>query len=111
MSLLDLAISTIRHDPTYPIGPPSYNVILTLEHMHVIPRKEETHTLSETGERLSVNALGFAGMLLVKSERELDAVKKETVGRILRGTGVESVHELQVQQNTDEMVEQESANL
>ncbi|CAL1707231.1 unnamed protein product [Somion occarium] len=95
MSLLDLAISTIRHDPNYPIGPPSYNVILTLEHMHVIPRRGETYTLHETGEELSVNALGFAGTLLVKSERELEAVRKESIGSILRGVGLESVHDLQ----------------
>ncbi|KAI0074645.1 hypothetical protein K474DRAFT_1647701 [Panus rudis PR-1116 ss-1] len=96
MSLLDLSISTIRHDATYPTGPPSYNVILTLDHMHIIPRKEETYTLQETGERLSINALGFAGMLLVKSERELEAVRREGVGRILRGVALESVHDLQV---------------
>ena len=108
MSLLDLAISTVRHDPNYPVGPPSYNVILTLEHMHLIPRKEENYILGETGENLSVNALGFAGMLLVKSENELEAVKKENVGKILRGVGLESVHELQVNQGNDDAV---AANL
>ncbi|CAL1707233.1 unnamed protein product [Somion occarium] len=102
MSLLDLAISTIRHDPNYPIGPPSYNVILTLEHMHVIPRRGETYTLHETGEELSVNALGFAGTLLVKSERELEAVRKESIGSILRGVGLESVHDLQVNEDVRE---------
>ncbi len=96
ISLLDLTISSIRHDPTYPAGSPSYNVILTLEHMHLIPRKLEDHMLSETGDKLSVNALGFAGMLLVKSETELEAVKKEGVGKILRAVGVESVHEQQI---------------
>jgi len=95
-SLLDLAISTVRHDPDYPPGPISYNVIMTLEHMHVIPRKRETHTLRETGEKLSVNALGFAGMLLVKSEVELEAVKKEGWGPILEGVGVKSVHDIQI---------------
>lgn len=104
MSLLDLAISTVRHDPTYPVGPPSYNVIITLEHMHLIPRKEETYTLSETGESLSVNALGFAGMLLVKSEKELEAVKKENVEKILAGVGLKSVHELQVDPGADDAV-------
>ncbi|KAF9070100.1 hypothetical protein BDP27DRAFT_644265 [Rhodocollybia butyracea] len=59
LSLLDLVLSTVRHDPTYPTGPPSYNVILTLEHLHLIPRRLETHTLEETGEILSVNSLGF----------------------------------------------------
>ncbi|KAJ7268691.1 ATP adenylyltransferase-domain-containing protein [Mycena haematopus] len=97
LSLLDLVISTIRHDPTYPVGKPSYNVVITLEHMHLIPRRQEEHVLAETGDKLSVNALAFAGMMLVKSERELAAVKTEGVGKILRGVGLESVHELQVQ--------------
>ncbi|PBK58849.1 hypothetical protein ARMSODRAFT_946017 [Armillaria solidipes] len=96
LSLLDLAISTIRHAPEYPVGKPSYNVIITLEHLHVIPRREENFVLQETGDNLSVNALGYAGMLLVKSERELEAVKSEGVGKILRGVGLESVHDLQV---------------
>lgn len=95
-TLLDLVISTVRHSPDYPTGTPSYNVVLTLEHMYLIPRKQETHVLAETGEDLSVNALGFAGMLLVKSERELDAVKTEGVGKILKAVGLDSVHELQV---------------
>nr|GAT58563.1 predicted protein [Mycena chlorophos] len=96
ISLLDLVFSTIRHDSTYPSNRPSYNVVLTLEHMHLIPRRQESHVLAETGDELSVNALGFAGMLLVKSERELEAVKKEGVSKILRGVGLESVHEIQV---------------
>lgn len=96
LSLLDLAISTIRHAPDYPAGKPSYNVIITLEHLHVLPRREENFVLQETGDNLNVNALGYAGMLLVKSERELEAVKSEGVGKILRGVGLESVHDLQV---------------
>jgi len=102
MSLLDLSISSIRHEPDYPLGPPSYNVILTLEHIHLIPRREEWYVVKETQEKLSVNSLGFAGMLLVKSEKELEAVKKEGIVNILRGTGVGSVHELQVQGNDGE---------
>lgn len=96
LSLLDLVISTVRHDPDYPPGSPSYNVILTLEHMHLIPRRHEAYRIEETQELISVNSLGFAGMLLAKSESELEAMKKEGVGRILRGVGLESVHELQV---------------
>jgi ATP adenylyltransferase len=95
--LLDLVISTVRHNPDYPRGgTPSYNVFITLEHMHLIPRQNEDYVLSETGGKLSVNALGFAGMLLVKNEAELEAVKKEKVGKILRGVALESVHDLQV---------------
>ncbi|KIM45312.1 hypothetical protein M413DRAFT_337714 [Hebeloma cylindrosporum] len=97
LQLLDLAISTIRHDPEYPIGKPSYNVIITREHIHIIPRRRENYVLSENGEKLSVNALGFAGMLLVKSEQELEIVKRESIGKILRGVGLESVHDIQVE--------------
>ncbi|KAJ7647046.1 ATP adenylyltransferase-domain-containing protein [Roridomyces roridus] len=96
LSLIDLVVSTIRHDPEYPAGKPSYNVVLTLEHMHLIPRRKENHVLAETGDQLSVNALAFAGMMLVKSERELEAVKTEGESKILRAVGLESVHELQV---------------
>jgi len=69
---------------------------MTLEHMHVIPRKHETHTLHNTGEKLSVNALGFAGMLLVKSEEELEAVKQEGWSSILKSVGLKSVHDIQI---------------
>jgi ATP adenylyltransferase len=96
LSLIDLGISTIRHDADYPAGKPAYNVLFTLEHMHLIPRRRETHILKETGEELSINSLGFAGMLLVKSEAELEAVKSEKVGDILKGVGLQSVHDLQV---------------
>jgi ATP adenylyltransferase len=96
MQLLDLVIFTIRHDRDYPPGKPSYNVILTLNHLYLIPRRRETHTL-QTGGKLSVNALGFAGMLLVKSHEELEAVKDESISKILRGVGLRSVHDLQVE--------------
>ncbi|KAF8554196.1 hypothetical protein OG21DRAFT_1509208 [Imleria badia] len=96
LSLLDLVISTVRHDPDYPSGSPSYNVIFTLEHMHLIPRRHEAYKIEETQQQISVNSLGFAGMLLAKSESELEAMKKEGIGKILRGVGLKSVHELQV---------------
>lgn len=104
LSLLDLAISTYRRDPTPDGAQPngkafksslSYNVIITLDHMYVIPRKFETYTLKETGETLSINAMGFAGCLLVKSERELDALLKEEPGAILSGVGCQSIHDQQ----------------
>ncbi|KAF5321575.1 hypothetical protein D9619_001543 [Psilocybe cf. subviscida] len=97
LKLLDLAISTIRHDPDYPVGNPSYNVVITLDHMHIIPRRQENYILESNGEKVSVNALGFAGMLLVKSDEEMEDVKRETISKILRGVGLESVHELQVE--------------
>ena len=69
---------------------------MTLEHLHIIPRKHETHILLETGEKLSINALGFAGMLLVKSEEELEAVKKEGWSSISKSVGLKSVHDIQI---------------
>lgn len=96
IELLELCISTVRHTADYPVGPPSYNVVLTLEHMYVFPRLRETHLLAVTGEPLGVNALGFAGLLLVKSPAELEAVKAEGPGKVLRGVACESVHEMQV---------------
>lgn len=102
LSLLDLALSTYRRDPSHDESGDasgknklSYNVILTLDHMHVIPRKRETHVLSETGDALSINAMGFAGSLLVKSEREFEAVVKEGVGKILGNVGCGSIHDQQ----------------
>ena len=93
LQLLDATISTIRHYPDYPVGSPSYNVIVTLEYMHIIPRRKDGHVLEETGEKLSVNALGFAGMLLAKSKEEVEAVKRESIGKILQSVGLENVHD------------------
>jgi ATP adenylyltransferase len=102
LSLLDLVISTVRHAPDYPAGLPSYNVLMTLDHMHMIPRRHEAYVLPETGERVLVNSLGFAGMLLLKREEQLQVVKREGVGKILRGVSVESVHDLQVDETSRE---------
>lgn len=96
LQLLDMTISTIRLYPDSPVGSPSYNVIITLEHMHIIPRRQDGYVLEGTGEMLSVNALGFAGMLLVKSKEEFEAVKRESISKILQSVGFENVHEIQV---------------
>lgn len=95
MTLLDLVINNVRRQPDYPPGKLSFNLLLTLEHLHLIPRKGESHKLQVTGDDLPVNALGFAGMLLVKSEVELEAVKSEGVGRILSAVACEEVEEIQ----------------
>ena len=58
--LLELCISTVRHAADYPPGVPSYNVLLTLGHIYVFPRRQDAHVLAVSGERLGVNALGFA---------------------------------------------------
>lgn len=52
--------------------------------MHLIPRSQEKYILTQTGEATSINSVGFAGMLLVKSDEEAEAVKKEGILNILR---------------------------
>jgi len=86
-------------------------VIITLEHIHLIPRRYETYKLPETGEQISVNALGFAGMLLVKSDGELESVKSHGVGNILKGVALGEVHELQIAGSTDEVVNLSGAHM
>ncbi|KAG5720290.1 5',5'''-P-1,P-4-tetraphosphate phosphorylase 2 [Termitomyces sp. T112] len=103
LSLLDLVVSTVRLDPEYPPGRPSYNVLITLEHMHLIPRKQDVYTIPETGYKVSVNALGFAGMLLVKSNEELKALEKESVGTVLLSLGLKNVHNTQIGDITAEV--------
>lgn len=96
VSLLDLVISTIRAAPDQPLGTPSYNVVLTRRHLILVPRSKENAVISKTGEEIPVNALGFAGMLLVKCEEELNAVVEEGPAKILADVGCKSVHEEQV---------------
>lgn len=87
LSLLELCVSTLRDKSDFS-GNPSYNVIFTLKYMYMVPRSEDNYILSDTGNLLPVNALGFAGMLLVRSEEELESVHKEGIGRILQTVGL-----------------------
>jgi ATP adenylyltransferase len=43
----------------------AHNLLMTREHLWVIPRSKEAE------QELSVNALGFAGTLLVKNQEQL----------------------------------------
>jgi len=90
MSLLDLAIIAIRHDKKneHEAGTPHYNLIITRSHMHIIPRSREKYSLSDPGDTISVNGVGFAGHLLVKSDAESEAVIKEGIQNILRSVAV-----------------------
>ncbi|KAF8274482.1 hypothetical protein EI94DRAFT_687821 [Lactarius quietus] len=104
IELLDLCISTVRHATANSDaaeaggggGGLSYNVVLTLGHLYIFPRRREVHTLAVSGETLSVNALGFAGFLLVKSDAELQAVTAEGPTNVLKSVAWASVHDLQV---------------
>lgn len=86
---------------------PSWNLLLTKKAMHLIPRlKEDFDGLKEYSKdsnivedgieligKLSINSLGFAGHLLVKSNQELEALQKVSGGmtEVLRHTGAEPV--------------------
>jgi ATP adenylyltransferase len=58
-----------------------YNLLITREWMMLVPRSRE-HFGS-----VSVNALGFAGSLFVRNERELRHVKETGPMSVLRGVG------------------------
>lgn len=64
--------------------------------MHLIPRRKDAYVWAEGGQTLNINALGFAGMLMVRSDEELKALHNESIGKILLSVGLESVHDLQV---------------
>lgn len=71
MFFLDLAVGTIICDHSYPIGPPSDNVILTLEHM----QKRRGVYSERDWRKPKCKSARVRGMLLAKSEEELEAVK------------------------------------
>jgi len=60
----------------------SYNFICTLKWMLVVPRSKETYN-----ERVSVNSLGYAGMILVKSKEDIDLIKEVGAESILNSLG------------------------
>ena len=60
-------------------GDRPYNLLLTRRWMMIVPR-----TLDRF-ERISINALGFAGSLLVRDAQRLDLIKTLGPGAILRG--------------------------
>lgn len=51
---------------------PSYNMLLTRQHMVMVPRR------SEYSGPVGINSVGFAGSFFVRSQEELDYVR--TVG-------------------------------
>lgn len=93
MALLDLVVDHLRRlaisntDPTFSIvqkfSQLSYNVIMTTSYLHIVPRTKENYTLP-SGEKLSINSLPFAGMILTKSKEALEEVKKVGVLEILK---------------------------
>ena len=59
-----------------------YNVILTDKFMMVVPRSQESWG------PVSVNSMGFAGSLFVRSQAELDYIRKEGAMAVLSKVGL-----------------------
>lgn len=59
-----------------------YNVVLTSDYMTVVPRSKE-----RCGP-VSVNSMGYAGSLFVRSQAELDYIKEQGPMRILAEVGL-----------------------
>ncbi|GAA5870189.1 hypothetical protein JCM3774_002616 [Rhodotorula dairenensis] len=101
LELLDLMIDhrrrLVEEDPS--IAPEggrvrlsdlSYSLIITPTYLHLVPRRREKYT-TERGHELSINALGYAGMMLVKDPESLEDVKKVGVLAILTELGFRPV--------------------
>lgn len=61
-----------------------YNLLLTQHWMMLVPRSQECY------QSISVNALGFAGSLLVKSNAQFDQLKSVGPMAYLKNTGIPS---------------------
>ena len=59
-----------------------YNVILTDKFMMVVPRSQESWG------PVSVNSMGFAGSLFVRSQEELDYIKEKGAMTVLSHVGL-----------------------
>lgn len=58
--------------------PLPYNLLMTSQWLMIIPRAQDRY------EGISINALGFAGLILVKNDQQLDVVKSLGGDRLLR---------------------------
>ncbi|GAA5991750.1 hypothetical protein JCM5350_000595 [Sporobolomyces pararoseus] len=101
LQLLDLMIDHLRRlaeaSPDLFSGPIrlsnlSYNVIITTSYIHLVPRSQEQFK-TEAGREISINSLGFAGMVLVKEQEAQDEIKKVGVVEVLKGVGYRPVVE------------------
>ncbi|KAI7901684.1 ATP adenylyltransferase-domain-containing protein [Cokeromyces recurvatus] len=57
----------------------SYNFLMTQDFMMLVPRSNEKASIEHNGKtfEFSVNSLGFAGLLLCKTEEELEVLKAQ----------------------------------
>ncbi|KAK8844626.1 hypothetical protein IAR55_006473 [Kwoniella newhampshirensis] len=79
MKLLDMAFDSARRDGADRQG--GWNLLMTLDHIHLIPRSAPSFPLPAPHPPLELNSLGYAGMMLVRSPEEeaalLAATEKE----------------------------------
>ncbi|BGP36766.1 bifunctional AP-4-A phosphorylase/ADP sulfurylase [Rhodotorula kratochvilovae] len=73
--------------PSMRLSDLSYNVVMTQAYIHVVPRRSERYT-TRTGRSVSVNSLGFAGMVLVKEQEALDEISEVGVLEVLKAVGL-----------------------
>jgi sulfate adenylyltransferase (ADP) / ATP adenylyltransferase len=82
-SLIDTMVEGFRASTlTAESHPLSYNFLMTHTWMMIVPR------LNEDYKQISVNSLGFAGRILVKSDEELEFVKKVGSIHILESVAI-----------------------
>ncbi|KAI7852064.1 ATP adenylyltransferase-domain-containing protein [Circinella umbellata] len=85
--LLDAMFQQLRKHAT-PDREISYNFIMSDQFMMLIPRSRELATLSQENLQISINSLGFAGMLLVKTPEELTALENHNdLMQVLKDVG------------------------
>lgn len=70
---------------------PSYNLVFTEDWMLAVPRTAPDYIDSEEDVTLSVNAIGVIGLLLAKSQKELDYIKKKGPLDIICGVSIPSI--------------------
>lgn len=80
--LSDIGIQTVMSDGEQRQSHP-YNLLVTRDWILAVPRTEEFF------QGISVNALGFVGSLFVKTQDQLDLIRREGPMRILRAVSSE----------------------
>ncbi|EIW73171.1 hypothetical protein M231_07447 [Tremella mesenterica] len=68
MKCFDLMFDSIRRGQGNKDG--GWNLLMTLDHLHLIPRSAPSFPLPTGHEALELNSLGYAGMMLTRSEDE-----------------------------------------
>ena len=78
------AVGLLKDETKKPLG--AYNLLMTRDWMFLIPRSKEFY------DSISINALGFAGALLVRNEEEMQKVKQVGPLNILQAVAVYPIH-------------------